>query len=164
MSTETPAAPSENREHPLPIRSSREVLADHLRLRRSGDLEEDLRRNYHPQVVVLTAREVFRGHDGVRASAHRLWKALGDGSSYTYSHALADLRMALLEWSGSDENVRVRCGVDSYLIEDGWIRAQTIHYRVEDLGLSTDVVPGAGQASGSHAVDDPDRLSALVDR
>ena len=118
-------------------RNSRDVLAAHLRLRKAGDLERDLRENYSPDVVVLTARAVFRGHEGVRRSAHRLWLALGETGSYTYSHVFADDRMALLEWRGGDERRQIRCGVDSYLIENGWIAAQTIHYRVEDLALST---------------------------
>lgn len=143
-----------DREPALRHRSSRDVLDSHLRLRRAGDLERDLRENYSPHVVVLTARAVFRGHDGVRHSAHRLWRAVGESGSYTYSHVLADDRTALLEWRGGDDRFRVRCGVDSYLIEDGWITAQTIHYRVEDLTLSTtgDIVTG-----------DPDRMSALTD-
>jgi hypothetical protein len=38
---------------------------------------------------------------------------------------------AFLEWAYEDENVRVREGADSYLIENGKIVAQTIHYTVE---------------------------------
>jgi hypothetical protein len=153
-----------NEDAGLRARPSEDVLADHLRLRRSGDLEADLRRNYHPQVVILTAREVFRGHDGLRASAHRLWKALGEGSSYRYTYALADDRMALLEWSGSNDRLRVRSGVDSFLIEDGWIRVQTIHYRVVDVALSTDGdLLDRAPNSGVHRVEDPDRLPRLTD-
>ncbi len=66
---------------------------------------------------------------------------------------LADDRVCLLEWRGGDDRFRVRCGVDSYLIEEGWITAQTIHYRVEDLALST---------SGEHVVADQDWLPALT--
>ena len=143
-----------NREPALRHRSSRDVLGSHLRLRKAGDLERDLWENYSPHVVVLTARAVFRGHDGVRRSAHRLWRAVGESGSYTYSHVLADDRMALLEWRGGDDRFRVRCGVDSYLIEDGWITAQTIHYRVEDLALST---------TGDMVTGDPDRISPLTD-
>jgi hypothetical protein len=36
-----------------------------------------------------------------------------------------------LEWAYEDENVRVRDGADSYLIGNGKIVAQTIHYTVE---------------------------------
>ena len=143
-----------DREPALRHRSSRDVLGSHLRLRKAGDLERDLRENYSPHVVVLTARALFRGHEGVRHSAHRLWQEVGETGSYTYSHVLADDRMALIEWRGGNDRFRVRCGVDSYVIEDGWITAHTIHYRVEDVGLSTtgDIVTG-----------DPDRMSALTD-
>jgi hypothetical protein len=107
---------------------------------------------------------VFRGHDGLRASAHRLWKALGEGSSYRYTYALADDRMALLEWNGSNDKLRVRSGVDSFLIEDGWIRVQTIHYRVVDVALSTDGdLLDRAPNSGVQRVEDPDRLPRLTD-
>ena len=39
--------------------------------------------------------------------------------------------MAFLEWAYEDSTTRVRDGADSYLIEDGKIVAQTIHYTVE---------------------------------
>ena len=39
--------------------------------------------------------------------------------------------MGLLEWTYDDSTVRVRDGVDSYLIEDGNIVAQTIHYTLQ---------------------------------
>ena len=39
--------------------------------------------------------------------------------------------MASTECSGSDDKVRVRDGADSYLIENGKIVVQTIHYTVE---------------------------------
>lgn len=51
------------------IRTTDEVLNDHLRLRLEGDLEDDMARNYAADVVLLTGCGVFRGHDGVRASA-----------------------------------------------------------------------------------------------
>jgi hypothetical protein len=35
--------------------------------------------------------------------------------------------MGLLEWTHEDSTVPVRDGIDSYLIEDGKIVAQTIH-------------------------------------
>jgi hypothetical protein len=50
-------------------------------------------------------------------------------SEYTYR--AVEGRMAFLEWAYEDASVRVRDGADSYLIEDGKIVAQTIHYTVE---------------------------------
>jgi hypothetical protein len=148
----------------LRARGIREVLASHLRLRESGDLEQDLLENYHPDVVLLSARQVFRGHDGVRSSAHRLWRSVA-GGCYRYDFVLADDRMALLEWRARNERFEVRCAVDSYLIEDGWIAAQTIHYEVLDAELSVAgslIVPE--DETGVHAVDDPRRMPDVVDR
>jgi hypothetical protein len=108
----------------------------HLRLRAEGELEEDLRVNYHPEVIVLTARKVFRGHDGIRESAHHLWAALPNGGGYSYDSVLVDDRFALLEWRGKTDDLNVECGVDSYVIEHGLIVAQSIHYRVLHVGLS----------------------------
>jgi len=40
-------------------------------------------------------------------------------------------RVGFLEWTYEDSTVCVRDGVDSYLIEEGKIVAQTIHYTLE---------------------------------
>jgi hypothetical protein len=96
-------------------------------------LEDDLRRNVSEDVVVIMKRGVFRGYEGVRELAAALAEELPDHASFTYSHVAAEERLGFLEWSYEDSQVRVRDGVDSYLIEDGKIVAQTIHYTVEPL-------------------------------
>jgi hypothetical protein len=116
-------------------RSAADVLQDHLQLREAAELEEDLRRNYATDVVLLSARGVLRGHEGVRTSAAFLYEA-GAGHEYRYHVTVADDRMAMLEWSASGRDTRIMEGVDSYLIEDGLIKAQTIHYRVQSRELS----------------------------
>jgi hypothetical protein len=123
-------------------RSAADVLQDHLNLREHGELDEDLRRNYAPAVVLLTARGVLQGHDGVRESAAFLYEAAA-GHEYRYHLTVTDDRMAMLEWSATGHDTRIVEGVDSYLIEDGLIKAQTIHYRVEsrELSVSWDSAP-----------------------
>jgi len=144
-------------------RDAREVMEDHLRLRAEGKLDDDLRENYHPDVVVLTAREVFRGHDGVRESAHKLWKVVGDAHAYEYDTVMVDDRFALLEWHAKTEKLRISAGVDSYVIEDGLIVAQSIHYTVESLELSVSAaalsVPGE---LGPNGADDRARAPELT--
>jgi hypothetical protein len=39
--------------------------------------------------------------------------------------------VAFLAWTAEVEHARVRDGADSFIIKDGWIVAQTIHYTVE---------------------------------
>ena len=79
------------------------------------------------------SRGVFRGFDGVRELAAALAVELPDHAAFAYDFVGAEGRMGLLEWSYEDSQVRVRDGVDSYLIEGGKIVAQTIHYTVEPL-------------------------------
>ena len=119
-------------------RSAREVLDDHLNLANDWVdtpldrvMEEDLRRNVSEDIVVLLNRGTFRGHDGVRQLAEMLAEELPEHEAFEYTYVAADGRMGLLEWTYTDATVTVRDGVDSYLIEDGKIVAQTIHYTLE---------------------------------
>lgn len=77
-------------------RSAREAREDHLRMRREGDLDADLEHNSHPDVVVLTAKEVVRGHDGVRSSAHALWQVVGDAHGDVYDTVMVEDRFGRL--------------------------------------------------------------------
>jgi hypothetical protein len=122
----------------LSRRTAREVLDDHLNLaNRWADapferiLDEDLRRNVSEEIVVLMNRGVFRGHEGVRDLARMLSEELPEHRAFEYTHVAAVQRVALLEWTYEDDQVRIADGVDSYLIENGKIVGQTIHYTVE---------------------------------
>ena len=123
----------------LSSRTAQEVLDDHLNLAENwgGErgfkrgLEEDLRRNTSEDIVILINRGTFRGHEGVRQLAHMLGEELPEQRSFEYTYRAVEGRMAFLEWAYEDDNVRVRDGADSYLIENGKIVAQTIHYTVE---------------------------------
>lgn len=115
----------------LAARSAQQVLEDHLRLADEGDLEGDLARNVAEDIVMLTGRGVFRGHDGVRELARQLMAEIPSGR-WTYVTTLVEAPMAFLEWTVDEGPFRIRDGADSYLIDGGKIRAQTIHYTVED--------------------------------
>ncbi len=123
----------------LSKRSAQEVLDDHLNLAENwgGEegfesiLEEDIRRNVSEDIVILINRGVFRGYEGVRQLAGMLGEELPEHHSFEYTYVVVEGRMGFLEWAYEDSSVRVRDGADSYLIEDGKIVAQTIHYTVE---------------------------------
>ncbi|MFG1778021.1 hypothetical protein ACGFIR_16180 [Micromonospora sp. NPDC049051] len=129
-------------EEALRARSAREVFDDHLRLAAEHRFAEDLARNVSPSCVVLERRGVFRGHAGVRELARWLEDEL-PGARYEYTNRMVEDRMAFLEWTAQIEGVRVRDGADSFLIEQGWIVAQTIHYTLERAGAPAD--PPAGR-------------------
>jgi hypothetical protein len=123
----------------LSTRTAQEVLDDHLNLtERFGVeetwqriVEEDIRRNLSEDIVVLINRGTFRGHEGVRELARMLGEELPEHRAFEYTYRAVEGRVPFLEWAYEDANVRVRDGADSYLIENGKIVAQTIHYTVE---------------------------------
>jgi hypothetical protein len=128
----------------LGSRSAREVLEDHLNIaqRWGGEadfeqiLEDDLRRNVAEDIVILINRGVFHGWDGVRELAYALADELPEHSAFQYTYTAVEGRVALLEWAYEDSRTRIRDGVDSYVIENAKIVAQTIHYTVEDKQAS----------------------------
>ena len=111
-------------------RSPAEVLDDHLRESKRGSVEEDLVRNYSDDLVVLTRDGVFRGHAGLREMADRLREELPE-ATFDYRAKVVSGEFALLEWAARGRGGIVGDGVDSYVIRNGKIIAQTIHYTVK---------------------------------
>jgi SnoaL-like domain len=111
-------------------RSTREVVSDHLARRKDGKLEEDLATNYAEDVVLLTDRGRFHGHEGVRESARILEKELPDAEFSITKHLTED-PIGFVEWSGTSPKGTVCDGADSFLVRDGKIVVQTIHYTVK---------------------------------
>jgi hypothetical protein len=110
-------------------RSAKEVFEDHLRLGREGSAEEDLPRNYSEDVVVLTGRGVYRGHEGLQKLARLLREELPE-ARIEYRTTLIEGDVAFLEWTAASATARVEDGADSFVIREGQIVAQTIHYTV----------------------------------
>jgi hypothetical protein len=113
-------------------RSPREVLDDHLALAAAGDWVTDLERNVADDVVVLTGFGVFEGRDQVRVLAELLDAQLPH-ARFEYTTVALRGDVAYLEWRADADGARVRDGADSFVIREGRIVAQTIHYTVEPL-------------------------------
>ncbi len=111
------------------MRSTTEVFEDHLGKRLRRETEDDVTTNYAEDVVILCGKGVFRGHDGVRASAHDLHRRLGS-SQYQYNHTLVEGEYAFLEWSAEGDHTEVCDGADAFVIRNGEIVCQMIHYSV----------------------------------
>lgn len=108
-----------------------EVLDDHLQLAAEGDWQTDLARNVAPDIVVLTGFGAFGGVDQVRVLAELLDAQLPN-ATFEYTTVVVRGEMGFLEWHADADGARVRDGADSFLIRNGKIVAQTIHYTVED--------------------------------
>lgn len=111
-------------------RTAEKVFDDHLALTAEHRFDEDIERNVSPDCVILERRGVFRGRKGAVELARLLEKEL-PGAPYTYTNRLVADRFAFLEWTARAARTQVLDGADSFVIENGWIVAQTIHYTVE---------------------------------
>lgn len=114
-------------------RSAQEVFDDHLRLAAEHRFDEDVERNVSPDCIFLERRGVFVGRPGALHLARLLEEEL-PAAPYVYTRRLVEGRIAFLEWTAEAPTARVRDGVDTFVIEEGWIVAQTIHYTVESVG------------------------------
>jgi hypothetical protein len=111
------------------MRTAKEVLEDHLNLSKHGTIEEDLKRNYAEDVLLLTTHGIYKGHEGLKKLMEMLRKEVPD-ASYEYKKFLQEGEVGFLEWSCFSKKAKVEDGADSYIIRDGRIVAQTIHYTV----------------------------------
>lgn len=114
------------------MRGTREVLEAHLALRAAGDLERDLAENYAADVLLLSWGEgVQHGIDGVRRLAGVLRSYVAAGT-YTYDRLVVAGEMGMLRWRARDGATHLDHGVDSYVVRDGRIVAQTIAYAITE--------------------------------
>jgi hypothetical protein len=112
-------------------RTAKEVFEDHLEKRRAGKVEEDIAANFSPDVIILGRNGIQKGHEGVRYSAGELQRHLGD-AEFSYVNQLVEGDYAFLEWQGVSDKRQVCDGADSFVIRDGKIVMQTVHYRAVD--------------------------------
>jgi hypothetical protein len=116
-------------------RSTEEVFEDHLDLRQGSHdrVEEDIRRNFSDNVIVVTNFGTFEGKDGVRHTSGLL-KVQLPSACYEYRKKLVRGKVAILEWTGRCGNTLVDDGSDTFVIENGLITVQTIYYTVKSNG------------------------------
>jgi hypothetical protein len=112
------------------MRTTTEVFEDHLAKRLAGDVEGDIKDNYAEDVVFLTGTGAFYGHDGVRHSASELGKYATGKATFEYRHTLIVGDYAFLEWTAKADDRVVCDGADGFVIKNGKIILQTIHYGV----------------------------------
>jgi hypothetical protein len=67
---------------------------------------------------------------GVRRLAQILQEQLPE-AGFEYRTRLVEGEVAFLEWSARSDRAKVEDGADSFLIRDGRIVVQTIHYTLE---------------------------------
>lgn len=106
-----------------------EVIYSHLNFRLQGETGRDICANFSPDVVILSSFGRFYGHEGVQESARILADEIS-GGTFSYRQTLVEENYGFLEWTATTAEAKVRDGADSFVISDGLIVLQTIHYTV----------------------------------
>ncbi|HXG93039.1 MAG TPA: nuclear transport factor 2 family protein [Blastocatellia bacterium] len=106
--------------------TAEQVLDEHPELSRSGN-EEDFLKSYREDSFILMPDEVRRGLGEIRDCFRALQQRLPN-ARFTYKVRIVEQDVGLVEWSADSDTNTVTDGADSYVIRDGYIRAQTIHY------------------------------------
>lgn len=103
------------------LRSTREVLEDHVSLRYAGKIEEDIARNYHPDCLLLLNHQFFLGHAGLRAMNASLNFCFPD-LQVEFTAPLTHGRVGFLEPVKNGEGLK-----QSFMVENGLIVTHIIH-------------------------------------
>lgn len=124
-------------EDALSARSTREVIEDHIQLQITGQLEEDLCRNYHADAVLLTELGHFSGYAAWRDRASALYRST-EGAYYEIESLQVRDGYAFLVWKAGSAGFVVEGAADSFVVVDGKIRMQTTRARVmqSDTGVA----------------------------
>lgn len=114
------------------MRTTKEVLKDHLELSKNGSIEKDLKKNFSKDLIVLSTHGIYKGHDGLKKLNELLIKDFPK-AEFKYINFLVDGEVGSLEWTAKSDDAQVNDGADSYVVRNGLIIAQTIHYTVREL-------------------------------
>lgn len=106
--------------------TNEQVLKQHLEYSRTGSAEEFLL-SYREDSFLVSRWGVHRGLDEIRDCFRTLRSNLPN-AHFTYKFHIVENDLGFLEWSAVSDTHIVADGADSYIIQDGYIRAQTIHY------------------------------------
>ncbi|MCW0214723.1 MAG: nuclear transport factor 2 family protein [Pseudonocardia sp.] len=107
-------------------RSPADVLDHHLKALNAGDLDE-LVADYAPDAVLITSGAVATGHEEIRATFASIGENL-PGAVFTTSTVTEANGVILLEWTLEADAVTASDGIDTVVVVDGLITAQTARF------------------------------------
>jgi uncharacterized protein (TIGR02246 family) len=109
-------------------RTAQEVFQRHARATIAGDLE-DIISDYAEDALFITQSGLLRGKDGVREGFTKLFGELPDPHFDVHTRILEG-DVLFLEWTATATGPRGENRVETFLVRDGEIVLQTVHYTV----------------------------------
>ena len=116
-------------------RTPRQMFDHHARVLADGDIW-GIVGDYADDALYIDPDGVVRGKDGIRRAFVKLLGDLPD-AQWEFTTTLAD-DVVLLRWSAESAHTRVDDGVDTFVVSDGLIRAQTVSYTLQSKHRSHD--------------------------
>ncbi|NLE01411.1 MAG: nuclear transport factor 2 family protein [Fibrobacter sp.] len=111
-------------------RTTQEVFDSHLLLTLDWDLQTDIETNYSPGCILLSSYGAFYGRKGIQ-NAFRILESQIPDADFLYKTKSVFGEIAFLEWQAESDDVYIDDGADTYLIREGKIIGQTIHYTLQ---------------------------------
>lgn len=111
------------------MRTTQDVFENHLLLILDWDQIDDIEKNYSPDCVLLTSFGKFYGHDGLRKFALILNEKIPDADLLFVNRMWAG-EIAFLEWQAESAETYIDDGAETFLIQNGLIVTQTVHFIV----------------------------------
>ncbi len=113
-------------------RTPQEVLAHHGQALGAADLDE-IAADFADDAVVITPAGAKRGKEGVREAFRQLIADL-PGAAWSVKRQVNADDVVLLAWTADAAGSRADDGVDTFVFQDGMIRAQTVNYTLQRKG------------------------------
>ena len=110
-------------------RTPQEVLAHHSQALGAANLDEIVA-DFADDAVMITPAGVKHGRQGAREAFTQLFADLPDATWSVKKQVNAD-GVVLLVWTADAAGSRAEDGVDTLVLQDGMIRAQTVSYTLQ---------------------------------
>ena len=109
-------------------RTAAEVFRHHAQAMTAGDLDEIVS-DYADDARFITQAGVLRGKQGVRDAFANLFAELPDPRFDVHTRMLEG-DVLFLEWTATATGSRADDGVETFVVRDGQIALQTMHYNL----------------------------------
>ena len=112
----------------MATRTPEDVFAHHGKALDAEDLE-DIVADYSDDAILVVQKQVYRGKDGARQVFTQLLSDVPQ-AKWELATVFAD-DVLYLEWKATGGGRKVEDGIDTFIVQDGMIRVQTVVYTVQ---------------------------------
>ena len=112
-------------------RSTEEVLEHHLKAFDARDVDGIVSDYDDSSVVITPSGHVLRGRSQIRPVFEAFFQELSrPGGAFTLIHKVVEGEVGFIVWTAETAEKFYDLGTDTFVIREGRIAAQTIHYSV----------------------------------